>query len=125
MIKLSYSQRCYVPTCDAEDSSYNESFLEITSPQDDGGYSQCSMYRPANDSVVSMYRPANDSVVRGATAPLALGLRGRETSPDCRGENFDDSVTIDCPDGYVYDKSFWESSATTEVSFMFFFLYNL
>jgi len=99
--------RCYVPSCDAETPQYNETFLNFTIPRNkEGVYSQCDMYQPLNHSSV-----------RAVSSPLVVGSKSLRGGQECQEDKFDDTDKIECPEGYVYDDSLWESSATTEFDF--------
>ena len=94
--------------CDADDPQYNETFMEFTIPKEDDDedvYQKCKMNSPINDTLWNTAR-----------SPLLRQMKSFESSDQCLEENFNEKSTIECPDGYVYDRSLFETSATMEVS---------
>ena len=79
--------------------------MEFTLPKDKGGaYKKCKMYPPANVNDLNL-----------ASSPLVAQLKSLDNSVYCQEDNFNKSYEVDCSDGYVYDRSIFETSATMEV----------
>ena len=100
------SFRCYIRGCEAEEPLYNESFMEFTIPKDDdGAYKQCEMHSLVNGSVLNT-----------AKSSLLAQMRSLESEDHCQEDKFNETCEVNCLDGYVYDRSTFETSATMEVS---------
>ena len=77
-----------MPTCDSDDSKYNESFINFTIPynDDENQYESCTYF----------YNSINQS------------------SSDCSPENFDTSKTVNCFQ-WIYDDDLFKTTIIGDV----------
>lgn len=89
-----------MPSCDTDQSDYNEPFVNYTIPLDgDGSLSKCDVY--------SFYN---------ATKSLLRYDRALDEGSQCPADLFDDEQTMGCPQGWVYDRDLFTSSTVMEVN---------
>lgn len=96
---LSSVCRCVIPHCDnGEYPAYNQTFLPFTIPTTkDGSYESCARYLYVNKT-----SPASIEVI--PTVPNT-----------CSADRFSKITIEDCPEGYVFDQSIYQSTIVTEV----------
>ena len=112
--------RCRVPSCDDKSSSYETDFLNFTIPYDyeDEEWEQCDRYSSRGRNQTTVFLPLSNNARSPPRALAMLEYLG-ETRSECSAEYFDDSETIDCDEGYVYDTTVISSSTVIEVRCVF------
>lgn len=118
-INYTPDHRCFVPSCDSDTSTYDEEFLNFTTPFEDNSWARCN-YRPKLTNTSSDGTKTKRRLATGRHGAYkesfeqVQNVRLDKSDIECTEENFDDETTMKCDKGWIYDHEIFEKTTTTE-----------
>ncbi|XP_018008785.1 steroid transmembrane transporter SLC22A24-like [Hyalella azteca] len=107
------AHRCYVPSCDSSNTTYEDDFLNFTTPSEDNEWDKCEYHSPLTNET-SAYNYASRPIQILASLWRDEEDEARSGGATCEADHFAVADVRSCDHGWVYDHELFQSSTTMD-----------
>ncbi|XP_047740912.1 steroid transmembrane transporter SLC22A24-like [Hyalella azteca] len=107
------AHRCYVPSCDSSNTTYEDDFLNFTTPSEDNEWAKCEYHSPLTNET-SAYNYASRPIQILASLWRDEEDEARSGGATCEADHFAVADVRSCDHGWVYDHELFQSSTTMD-----------
>ncbi|XP_018008787.1 organic cation transporter protein [Hyalella azteca] len=107
------AHRCYVPSCDSSNTTYEDDFLNFTTPSEDNEWDKCEYHSPLTNETIA-FNYASRPVQILASLWRDEEDEARSGGATCEADHFAAADVRSCDHGWVYDHELFQSSTTMD-----------